>query len=85
MNKVRIHTYDVFNFADDSIRMRYFDFCHEKALEYGLQCKCYIEGQYPKLELWGSKYQFVKYYCITLFKTKHKMDGFKRLISIIRT
>ena len=61
-----------------------FDSCRKKALKCGLQCKCIIDHVW-KLELWGSKYQFVKYYTSTIFENVNKIDGVKRLISFIFT
>ena len=83
MSKNCIRTSDIFNFEDEKKRMKYFDFCREAALKCGLMCKCHVNGIKTTLFMWGSKRQFIKYYFITLFKTKYKVDGVKRIISII--
>ena len=80
-----IRTYDVFNIKDEKKRMEYFDFCREKALKCGLICKCHIGDVNTALFMEGRKQQFVKYYLISLLKTECKIDGIKRLISIIFT
>lgn len=85
MSKTYIKTFDVFNIKDAEKRMRYFNFCREKALKCGLICSCHIEDMNTTLFMEGSKQQFVKYYLASLLKTKHKADGIKRLISIIFT
>ena len=85
MSKTYIRTFDIFNIEDAKKRMIYFNFCHEKALKYGLICKCRIEGKNTTLFMEGSKLQYIKYYLATLLKTEYKMDGIKRLISIIFT
>lgn len=85
MSKTYIRCSDVFNIIDEKKRMEYFNFCHEKALKFGLVCKCHIEGMNTTLFMKGSKQQFIKYYLSTLLKTKYKTDGIKRLISIIFT
>lgn len=83
MSKKHIHTYDIFDIKDVKINKKYFNFCHKEALRCGMQCRCYIKQPYMKLELWGNKYQFIKYYLNTLSKCSHKMNGVKRLASII--
>lgn len=85
MSKNYIRTSDIFDIEDAKKRMMYFNFCHEKALKYGLTCDYHIEGKNTTLFMEGSKLQYIKYYLATLFKTKYKMDGIKRLISIIFT
>lgn len=85
MSKTYIRTFDVFNIEDEKKRMKYFDLCRKKALKCGLICQCHIEGMNTTLFMEGSKQQFVKYYSASLLKTKHKIDGIKRLISIIFT
>ena len=83
MSKIYIRTSDIFNIEDAKKRMKYFNFCHEKALKCGLTCKCHIEGKNTTLFMEGSKLQYIKYYLATLLNTKYKTDGIKRLISII--
>lgn len=83
MSKTYIHTRDIFDISDQNIRGRYFDFCYNKALECGIECRCYVESNVPNIELWGSKCQLIKYYLVTLTKCSHKLDGVKRLISVI--
>ena len=83
MSKNYIETSDIFNIEDAKKRMAYFDFCREKALKCGLTCKCHIEGTNTTLFMEGDKLCFIKYYLATLSKNVCKMDGIKRLISII--
>ena len=83
MIKTGIHTCDIFNNADMKIRMKYFDFCHKKALDCGLTCKCIIQDYIPKLEMWGTKWQFLKYYSQTLTKCECKLKGIKRCLSVL--
>lgn len=83
MSKTYIRTFDLFNIKDNKKRMRYFDFCRKIALECGLICQCHLEGTNTKLFMRGSKWQFVKYYLITLLKTERKTYGIKRLVSVI--
>ena len=85
MSKIYIRTSDIFNLEDAKKRMAYFNFCHEKALKCGLICKCHIEGTNTTLFMEGDKLCYIKYYLATLTKTDYKMDGIKRLISIIFT
>lgn len=80
-----IHTIDIFNNKTMAKGQKYLDFCLEKALQCGLAYKCYTGSPFAKLELWGSKHAFVKYYFVTLLKCDNKMDGIKRLVSIMRT
>ena len=84
MAKTMFHTYDVFDIKDSKTRWKWFDICHNQALKCGLTCRCFIENpHFLKLELWGSKQQFIKYYFITLAKTERKLEGIKRLMSFI--
>lgn len=83
MSKTYIRTFDLFNIEDNKKRMRCFDFCRKKALECGLICRCHLESTNTKLFMRGSKWQFVKYYSTTLLKTERKIDGIKRLVSVI--
>lgn len=83
MSKTYFHTYDIFNNEDVTERMRYFNSCHKAALRCGLTVKCIMKDKYPKLELWGAKSQFVKYYIKTLLKCVYKYDGIKRLMTTI--
>ena len=83
MSKTYFHTYDIFNNVDITERMRYFNSCHKAALRCGLTVKCIMKDEYPKLELWGTKFQFVKYYTKTLLKCVYKYDGIKRLMTTI--
>lgn len=69
MAKICIHTYDIFDIKDATMRSRYFDFCHKKALNCGLVCRCIIRDSFTKLELWGTKRQFLKYYFQTMTNT----------------
>lgn len=85
MSKTYIRTFDIFNIEDEKKRMEYFDFCRESALKSGLICLCHIDGMNTTLFMEGSKQQFVRYYSISLLKTKRKIDGIKRLMSIIFT
>lgn len=83
MNKTEFHTTDIFNINDVETRWRYFDFCHKEALKCGLTCKCIMDQTFMKLELWGNRCQFFKYYFKTLKMCLKKMDGVKRLASVI--
>ena len=83
MSKIYFHTYDIFDNEDVTERMRYFNSCHKAALRCGLTVKCIMTDKYPKLELWGTKSQFVKYYIKTLLKCAYKYDGIKRLMTTI--
>lgn len=75
------HTYDTF--GNDIKGIRYFNFCRLKALDCGLTCRCIVENNAPKLEMWGNKHQFLKYYTITVFKCDKKFNGIKRIIEFI--
>ncbi len=83
MAKTGFHTYDIFNNEDVVTRWKYFNFCHKKALNCGLVCRCNIKDSVPKLELWGTKCQFLKYYLQTLTKCQYKLEGVKRCISFL--
>lgn len=84
MSKTYIRTFDIFSIENDKKRTMVFDFCHKKALESGLKCQCHLEGTNTKLFMEGSKWQFVKYYSMTILKhERKKIDGIKRLVSII--
>ena len=83
MNTICFHTYDIFNNEDVTKRMRYFNSCHKAALRCGLTVRCIMKDKYPKLELWGTKSQFIKYYIKTILKCVYKYDGIKRLMTII--
>lgn len=83
INKIQFHTYDIFNIKDVEKRMRYFDLCHEAALRCGLTVRCIMKDKYPRLELWGTKSQFIKYYIKTLLKCEYKHDAIKRIITTI--
>lgn len=86
MRKVYIRTYDIFAYKDEVKRMKYFDFCHKKALKCGLICQCHIDGVNTKLFIEGSKLNIIKYYLITAFKTEDNvMDAIKRISSLIFT
>ena len=86
MRKVYIRTYDIFAYKDEVKRMKYFDFCHKKALKCGLICQCHIDGVNTKLFIEGSKLNIIKYYLITAFKTEDNvMDAIKRTSSLILT
>lgn len=83
MSKTIHYTRDIFNITDQKIKMEYFGFCYKKALECGLTCICEDVESTPKLELAGTKWQFVKYYFLTLTKCERKRKGIKRLLSFI--
>lgn len=66
--------------------MKYFDFCHKKALKCGLICQCHIDGFNTKLFIEGSKLNMIKYYLITVFKTEDNIVyAIKRISSLILT
>ena len=84
MRKIYIRTSDIFNYKDEVKRMKYFDFCHKKALKCGLICRCHIDGINTKLFIEGSKWNIIKYYLTTVFKTKdNTVDAIKRITSLI--
>ena len=86
MKKIYIKTSDIFNYKDEVKRMKYFDFCHKKALKCGLICRCHIDGVNTKLFIEGSKWDIIKYYLITVFKTEDDtIDSIKRIVSLIFT
>ena len=86
MRKIYIRTSDIFDYKDEVKRMKYFDFCHKKALKCGLICRCHIDGVNTKLFIEGSKLDIIKYYLITVFKTEDKtIDAIKRITSLIFT
>lgn len=80
MTEIMFHTYDIFN--GEANNMIWYNFCHVKALKSGLQCKCWIEELPMRLELFGNKKQFMKYYLSTITKN-YKYEGIKRLINCI--
>lgn len=83
MTKTMYHTIDIFDNVNPVTRMRYFDFCHKRALDIGLICKCSLKDRSSKLEMWGTKCQFLRYYLETLLKCDYKMKGFKRWFSFL--
>lgn len=86
MRKIYIRTLDVFEYKDEVKRMKYFDFCHKKALKCGLICRCHIDGVNTKLFIEGSKWDIIKYYLTTVFKTEDNIiDAIKRITSLIFT
>ena len=86
MRKIYIRTSDIFEYKDEVKRMKYFDFCHKKALKCGLICRCHIDGVNTKLFIEGSKWDISKYYLITVFKTEdNTIDAIKRITSLIFT
>lgn len=86
MSKTYIRTSDIFNIKNEVINQRYFKYCYQKAIKYGIQCTKHMNEQhFIVLGLSGNKYQLVKYYLATMLKTQNKLDGVKRLISIITT
>ena len=86
MRKIYIRTSDIFEYKDEVKRMKYLDFCHKKALKCGLICRCHIDGVNTKLFIEGSKWDIIKYYLITVFKTEDKtIDAIKRIASLIFT
>ena len=86
MRKIYIRTSDIFEYNDEVKRMKYFDFCHKKALKCGLICRCHIDGVNTKLFIEGSKWDIIKYYLITVFKTEdNTIDAIKRITSLIFT
>ena len=86
MRKIYIKTSDIFPYKDEVKRMEYFDFCHKKALKCGLICRCHIDGVNTKLFIEGSKWNIIKYYLITVFKTEdNTVDAIKRITSLIFT
>ena len=86
MRKIYIRTSDIFEYKDEVKRMKYLDFCHKKALKCGLICRCHIDGVNTKLFIEGSKWNIIKYYLVTVFKTEDNIiDAIKRITSLIFT
>lgn len=87
MSKTYIRTYDIFNFDDEGKNIKYAIYCYNKAIKCGIDCVYSLnkKDNHRILELRGSKYSFIKYYIVTLFKSNSIVDGVKRLISIITT
>ena len=86
MRKIYIRTSDIFESKDEVKRIKYFDFCYKKALKCGLICRCHIDGVNTKLFIEGSKWDIIKYYLITVFKTEdNTIDAIKRITSLIFT
>lgn len=86
MRKTYIRTSDIFDYKNAEKRMKYFDFCRKKALKYSLTCRCYIDGIDTTLFIEGSKWNVIKYYLATVFRTEDGLiNGIKRIISIIFT
>lgn len=83
MAKTYIHTCDIFDEKSRKDRIDHYKFCYRKALKCGLTCKCFIDVDEPRLELSGTKRQFVKYYWLTLLKTDYKIGGIKRLTKFL--
>ena len=82
MQKTYIRTKDVF----DGKSYKHFGYCSRKAIKYGLDCVKHINKDgILELHLSGPKCQFIKYYFVTISKTDKKINGLKRLISIILT
>ena len=86
MRKIYIKTSDIFPYKDEVKRMKHFDFCHKKALECGLICRCHIDGCNTKLFIAGPKWDVIRYYLITVFNTDDNIiDAIKRIVSLILT
>lgn len=77
--KKMFRTYDAF----DSVAMRYFEDCKRKAKVFHIFHYAVINNDERILILSGNKIQFIKYYCTTLLKWHRKIDGIRRLISVI--
>lgn len=82
-SRISFHTFDLFNIKDVKTRNEYFDFCHKEALKCGLTCKCIIEDKFTRLDLWGYKSQFLRYYLRTMIKWERKPRAVKRLLKVI--
>ena len=86
MRKIYIRTSDIFEYKDEVRRMKYFDCGHKKALKGGVICRCHIDGVNTKLFIEGSKWDIIKYYLVTVFKTEdNTIDAIKRITSLIFT
>ena len=73
------HTEDVFYNKNKENRIKWLIRCRRIALKCGLTCRCIdVEGDTPKLEMWGTKRQFLKYYFKTLKFDAEIIDGVKR-------
>ena len=73
------HTEDVFYNKNKDERIKWLIRCRITALKCGLTCRCIdVEGDAPKLEMWGTKLQFLKYYLKTLNFDAEIIDGIKR-------
>lgn len=83
MSKIYIRTKDVFNIYDANFNQKCLNYCYEKALKYGILCGKTYNKKHWVLELAGPKHQVVKYYFVTMLKTTNKINGIKRLISVI--
>jgi hypothetical protein len=83
MTKTYFHTYDIFDIKDEVKRKRYFDSCLKEALNCGLTYEYFMENSIIKLELWGSRLEFLRYYLKTLIKCQHKLNGIIRLASFL--
>ena len=81
--KVNFHTTDIFGMKSISRRKAYFDFCRKQALNAGLTCKCIIRDQKWMLELWGPRWQFLRYYLKTYTWQEEGLNGIKRFVSFI--
>lgn len=80
MNKTYFHTYDIFNHKNKFENLEWFRFCRNKALISGLDVKDIINESNIKLELHGTRFQFIKYYFRTLTKCENKLNGIIRFI-----
>lgn len=86
MKKIYIRTSDIFSYKDEVKRMKYFDFCYKKALKCGLICRVHIDGRNTKLFIAGPKWDVIRYYLATAFKSDdYIIDAIKRIISLILT
>ena len=86
MKNIYIRTSDIFGYKDEVKRIKYFDFCHKKALKCGLICQCHIDGRDTKLFIAGPKWDVIRYYLATVFNSDdYIIDAIKRIISLILT
>lgn len=85
MGNIYIHTLDIFDNEKVEARKPCFERCHKIALNCGLTCKCITEGSIFKLEMWGPKRGFIKYYAKTISKGDSIWRDIKRWISILFT